>query len=963
MSSREKLSAPEANQKISPRLIELIDDQQRLEFFGTNPDYRERAVVEELADQVGELARVDLLSAEQVAATAMWLADDLDDDYCRGRSWRAAGNVSHYKGGHLEAFDLYEKALSYFQNLQDEKEVAITRSSALQNLVFLGKYQEAFEWADSARRVFERKGDRLRLARLELNIGNILFRQDRWEEASECYKSAYEEFLHVGRSRDVATALRNMAVCHSSMNNFKQALAFYERARAYCVDYSLMVFVVEIDYNIAYLYYLRGEYNRAIELYKNARAMCESVGEQYHMALCDLDQAEIFLELNLIEEAAQLAKDAYARFDELQVRYESAKALVFLAIAVSRQGKGFLAIDLLGKARETFVKEENRVWPALIDLYKALIIYRAGRPLEAARLAARALDVFLAASLRTKAVVCQILLAGLLLESGQREKARDQCDAALLSLRAMDVPALKYQVYFVLGQIEEEVGDRDSAVAAYEKSRENLEQLRSHLQAEELKIGFLDDKLQVYESLVSLMTRQVGSQEEKEAVFGCFEKAKSRSLADLIAFRAHALTPSGAARSDQAAQVRKLREELNWYYRQIDLQEMRGDDRSASELEQLRELSRRQEDHLLRTLRELQAIDQEYSSLQEAGTVNLPTMRAALAKDTLLLEYYIARGVVYACLLSREQFEIVPVTVASRVRDLHNSLQFQFSKYRLGDDYIKDYEGPIYEASMRWLGELYDELVAPIESLLRGKHLVVVPHGFLHYIPFHALYDGARFVIDRMSMSYAPSASVYYLSCHKEVAPEDKSLVVISSDAQGPLAEEEARLVAGAFPNPRFFVGPEVTEELFRIHGEKSRLIYVSTHGVYRQDNPMFSAIRLGDTELNLFDLFNLQLNAEMVILSGCGVRLRECENGDELVGLTRGILYAGAESVLVDLWEVHDQSHLAFMRSFSGALEQSEDRAEALRLAMLEVRKDFPHPFHWAPFVLVGKSRKGEEA
>jgi CHAT domain-containing protein len=118
----------------------------------------------------------------------------------------------------------------------------------------------------------------------------------------------------------------------------------------------------------------------------------------------------------------------------------------------------------------------------------------------------------------------------------------------------------------------------------------------------------------------------------------------------------------------------------------------------------------------------------------------------------------------------------------------------------------------------------------------------------------------------------------------------------------------------------------------------------------------MFSSIGLGDAQLNLFDLYQLDLPVELVTLSGCGTGLNVVVGGDELLGLKRGLLYAGAQGVLLTLWDVNDQSTAEFMRLFYERLIAHPNKAKALQYAMGEIRKGYAHPFYWAPFVLVGK-------
>ena len=118
----------------------------------------------------------------------------------------------------------------------------------------------------------------------------------------------------------------------------------------------------------------------------------------------------------------------------------------------------------------------------------------------------------------------------------------------------------------------------------------------------------------------------------------------------------------------------------------------------------------------------------------------------------------------------------------------------------------------------------------------------------------------------------------------------------------------------------------------------------------------MFSGIRLGDAYLSLYDLYQLKLNAELVTLSGCATGMNVVTLGDELLGLVRGLLSAGAHSLLLSLWDVHDQSTADFMTCFYRRLQSTNDKASALQEAMIELRERFPHPYYWSPFTLIGK-------
>ena len=118
----------------------------------------------------------------------------------------------------------------------------------------------------------------------------------------------------------------------------------------------------------------------------------------------------------------------------------------------------------------------------------------------------------------------------------------------------------------------------------------------------------------------------------------------------------------------------------------------------------------------------------------------------------------------------------------------------------------------------------------------------------------------------------------------------------------------------------------------------------------------MFSSIRMGDGYLSLYDLYQMRLPSKLVTLSGCATGMNFVSVGDELLGLQRGLFCAGATSLLLSLWDVHDQSTAKLMEAFYKNYMQNQNLATALQSAMCQLREENPHPYFWAPFVLVGK-------
>jgi len=153
-------------------------------------------------------------------------------------------------------------------------------------------------------------------------------------------------------------------------------------------------------------------------------------------------------------------------------------------------------------------------------------------------------------------------------------------------------------------------------------------------------------------------------------------------------------------------------------------------------------------------------------------------------------------------------------------------------------------------------------------------------------------------------------------------------------------------------------VGETAKADLLVRYGGTAGKLHIAAHGVFRSDSPMFSSLKLADTWLSMVDVFNLRLGSELTTLSACETGMSALYGGDELLGLTRGFLYAGTPSLVVSLWRVHDRSTVLLMERFYRELLSGTSKPEALRRAALEVRSRYPHPYYWAPFILLGKSQ-----
>lgn len=861
----------------------------------------------------------DLGQASRIAEVCAGIAEQHGDAFSRAFAAKCAAHLAYVRGDQERAASDYEEALRLFEESGEDLEAARTLSSGLQALILLGRYDQARAWAGQAEKIFLKHGDALRLARLDSNVGNIYFRQDQPREAVRHYERALDGFEHLGNALDAAAVLSNLAVCHTNLAMFADAFSFYQRAREICVRNNMMALAAQADYNIAYLHYLRGDYRAARELYNR----CRLDGDPYHSALCDLDEAELLLELNLTHEGEALAARAGREFAALGRRYEQAKALVNLGVAESQRGAYAAADQSLRKARRLFLAEKNAVWQAMVDLLRAVLAFRAGRFRSAAVLGSAASQILANTPMPGRAAQCQILLARLSLHAGHPDRARAIGRAAMERLGEDASPSIRFHANLLEGEIGEFQGRPREAMEAYESARREIEDLRGRVDSEDLRISILNDKLAAYDALISMRLDAPGAEGAAERAMLLVQQAKSRCLADRLSGSLSALP--------LPVPVADLRSELIWCRRQTESPVMR---QRAKELED-------------RLSRHLAATGFELGPVQAMETVC-----QTLAGGFLLIEYFEARGVLYAFLLDHAGLEAIRLGPYAPVRQWLKLLHFQLGKSGTGRMELG------LDAAHHHLGELYSLLLAPFEARLdRARHLIIGPHRQLHGLPFAALHKNGSALIDRFTISTVPSASVF-AGCRRRPAPAARSSLVFAvPDTLAPLISKEAELVADLLPSARLLSGEEATIDAFRRLAPGQRYLHLSTHGYFRRDNPRFSSIQLADGRLDTIALQEIELDAELVSLSACKSGSTISAGGDERLGLFRGFLSAGARNLLVSLWDVDDASTTEFMRRFYTQLASNAPLPKALQHAMREVREIYPHPYYWSPFVLIGGS------
>jgi CHAT domain-containing protein len=520
-----------------------------------------------------------------------------------------------------------------------------------------------------------------------------------------------------------------------------------------------------------------------------------------------------------------------------------------------------------------------------------------------------------------------------LLQLGKNAEAKAGYDALLKEAGAMQSADLYWLLLFDRGRIAETEGDLVTAVALYRRSIEEIELQRASIKAEGAKIGFVGDKQGVYRHLVGVLV----SQGKWEEAFDAVERAKARALVDMLAAR-------------QQFPAERMSAEAGRLIAQLS----KAEANPALQDYSLPETSRMQLRGLKNDLRsQLLAASPEIASLVTVSTMGLRDVRSRLAADETLVEYFGGEDKWFAFIVRRDGVKVFPIDG----KGLHQSVE-NLRKQLLANPGQGD---PLPAAQA-----LYRRLILPLQPDIATERLVIVAHGPLHYLPFAVLHDGRDYLIQRHTLRMLPSASVMRFLAAK--AGQGEKLLLLGNpdlkDAALDLAhaQEEAEAIARSSPKSTLLMRKAATETSVKRQGKQYDRLHFASHGIFDAAKPMHSGLLLAaDTEndgrLTVDELYALSIDADLVVLSACETALGRVASGDDVVGFTRGFLFAGARSIVSSLWSVEDQSTKELMLGFYSRLGK-KDKATALREAQLAMIRKYGNPFFWGAFQLTGEAR-----
>lgn len=939
--------------ELATRLVDS-SDAEREALLRDNHALADLSLAYTLKDVCYEAFTVEPSRSVQAAAALKKLAQQTDEEEISALADWVGGIAALVEGQMERAISHLDSAAARLLSLDKDHTAATTQVSKLIALAMLGRYDEAIECGRRAREVFLTHNDLLSAGRIENNIGNLCFRRERYNEAEEFQSTARERFLALDVDQKQLAIINNcLANTHAVLHRFKSAEDLYEQAMQQAENAALPVTLAEIEGNIGNFALLQGRYDRALDYLERSRRRYASLEMPHQSTTAEQEIADAYLELNLVLEAAEIYERIIPKFADLGMRAEQARALAYNGRASLLLGRVVEARALLVEARTLYEAEGNEVGAAMVALSQAQLDYHLGNYALAAQTAAEAEPRLVRSGSWRRLLIARWLRGEAERAQGHIEEAKSVLEETLLEAEQSEQPQVAERCYTSLGLLASAAGDAQEAEQAFQQAVALTEELRAPLPGEEFRTAFFSDKLIPYNELVRLCLAS-GTERIAEA-FGYVERARARALVETIGGNLGPQTePRDAFEAELFSELETLRQELNYFYNQINrpapnTQPSRQDVAAAQR--ELRERERKTSE----IMRQLQHRGEKiFAPIAE---FNVATLQADLGPDTALVEYTTIDDELLAFVITDSTVEVIRDlgSEAETTNELGH-LRFQIDALRYGSKRLRRHLPDLTKRSQRHLESLYDRLVRPIEDRLGPRRLVIVPHRALHYLPFQALHDGSSYLIERREVSYAPSSAVLQQCLRREKQALRKALLLGVADERIPRVREEIKALASLFPEAIVLLDQEATVAALRREAASADVVHLACHGQFRPDNPLFSSLHLGDGWLTVRDAYNLNLHCALVTLSACETGVSTVAPGDELLGLARGFFAAGSPSLLMSLWTVDDDATEQLMSEFYIHLRVSGSPASALRLAQLRLMEAKPHPFFWSPFVLVGR-------
>lgn len=784
-----------------------------------------------------------------------------------------------------------------------------------------------------------------------------------YSKALEYLNEALIAYRTLPDAEGIATILSDIGQIYESLDEYKKALEYFNNAVIAFKELGLKDRVADHLELIGGIYALMDDYSNALEYFNNALKINKEIPRKLEIAGSLSGIGAVYVRLNQLDKALISLNEALQINRELDNKHGIADTLLQIAAICADLHNYNKAMDCYKEIPKIYTKINDKQGIALSLLHQGEFLFvNLGNYSEALECFQKSLKIN--QELKNKFAISSTIarMAWLYYLGFGNYNMALKCAKEVLALDR-STPMGISSINFLIASIYSKQNKLSLALYYYKAAINTLESIRGRLKLEEHKLSFIENKMGHYENIILLLLK-LG---KKDEAFDYAERAKSRALLDLLVNRikprylkSQELTQEEIELNDKInALLKRIEKNSSW---PVEQQSRAIINERSQELDKLR--TRHQE-----VINNIKQENPEFASLISVEPLKSREVAGLLDKDTALLEYYVTANKLLIWIISNNELKVVELSVkeeelTAEVSALRTSIESRSDNYK--------------EISRK----LYKLLIEPAKPYINTRRLCIVPHKALHYLPFSALLNNNKFLIEDYYLFYSPNASLLKFCFNKRKININNLLAFGNPDNSLKNAEIEVSQIRNDFPNSEVFIKDAATETKAKILTNKYDIVHFACHGQLNTASPLYSYLKLAkdtqqDGRLETWEIYGMDLNnASLVTLSACKTALGNITNGDEIIGITRGFIYAGAPSIIATLWNIDDVSTSVLMKEFYSNLKNNHSKTESLRLAQLKLIEDSPkgiikergiklvdgpasidssHPYYWAAFVLIG--------
>jgi CHAT domain-containing protein/Tfp pilus assembly protein PilF len=830
----------------------------------------------------------------------------------------------------------------------------------------------------------------------------------RYQQSIRQFEAAISLARELGRPEFELKCLRQLSLNYFDLEKMNEFLELNNRALGIARVLKHRSEEAKCLNNIGLYFFKANRYSKALTLYEDALMILrETPYNEEDKADCLNNIALIHLSLGSYDKALRYQQEAVAVDQKLNNDPGAYIGLNNIGEIMRYRARDAGTLDKYSEAIDYFsraLKESRKAKDKLIEIcslnnigltYTSLAEYSTAlsyfrSALEEATSAGRGGDI--------GAIACNIGQA--YLQMGNSAEAKSYFMKSIELAARLNRDEILWETYLGLGQCLEVENESMSALKCYEKAADIIDTIRQRLSWDDQKTGFARDKWKVYDAWVELLCKKKRTEPSATVdreIWEVVERAKARALSDGLS---QAEAPSRRSLDPRSLSARKhLTRKMS-----LTISRLAQRGLSSESRKDLLESLERDEDEYAILMNRIGIDNAAGSTALPGSIISLQDVqRNLLDANTAIVEFFLGEKLSLVILITDEQVAVEALPPRSIIED---SLKA----------YLKILSTP---PNKKFLGlkagrRIYEELFASLDGRLgpRRQNLIIIPDGVLCYLPFEALVRGGsrsetgNFLVESFQVSYAPSVStlallrrrqpaggvsgrilamgnpVYTLGNSPGVSRQKTHGDVLREIYQDngfdfsplPYSQREILQIAAVFPDHTVdtYLGLEAREEVVKTSPLADyQIIHFACHGFLDEKSPQRSALVLSldddleeDGFLQAREIYELQLNADLVVLSACQTGRGRLENGEGILGLPRMFFYAGARSTISSLWKISDSSTSSLMQDFYRRLAAGAGKVRALREAKLcMLRSKFAHPFYWAGFILHGDYRSPQIA